>query len=171
MRDLSGRRLRHVNAEKKLAEWASAAKDRQLALEAEKEDRERQKAEARLLRAQVCQSTSVHIKPPFYVPIIFKGIELQVDIGDVKEAQRAALAALESAVQEGLGAASSAKRPSLVESTRPAKKPRFFDNLDDLTSDSSEEDEDSDVEGPMPTTAITLVRGQGVSSCRLLLNS
>ena len=89
-----------------------------------------------------------------------------MDIGDVKEAQRAALAALESAVQEGLGAVSSAKRPSGVEPARPAKKPRFFDNLDDLSSDSSDEDEDSDTEGALPIAATALVGVRGfLGSC------
>lgn len=48
-RDLNGRRLRHVNADKKLADWAAEAKERQLEKLAMKhlrdQERERNKAE------------------------------------------------------------------------------------------------------------------------------
>ena len=53
-RDLSGRRLRHVNADKKLADWAAEAKERQLEKLAMKhlrnQERERNKAD----KAQAC---------------------------------------------------------------------------------------------------------------------
>ncbi len=85
-----------------------------------------------------------------------------MDIGDVKDAQRAALAALESAVLEGLGAGKGAKRASVLELARLAKKPRFFHDLDGLSSDSSDEDEDSNAKGASPAAAPTLVSTQRI---------
>ena len=52
-RDLSGRRLRQANAEKRLAEWAAEAKERELEKVALKHLKEQQKATQREERAQV----------------------------------------------------------------------------------------------------------------------
>jgi hypothetical protein len=52
-RDLSGRRLRHVNAEQKLAEWAAGAKERELEKVGLKHIRAQEKAALREARAQV----------------------------------------------------------------------------------------------------------------------
>lgn len=46
-RDLSGRRVRLVNAEKKLKDWAATEKARQLQKQAAQEERKRAKAEQR----------------------------------------------------------------------------------------------------------------------------
>jgi len=53
-RDLSGRRLRQANAEKRLAEWAAEARERELEKVALKHVKEQQKATQKEARAQVC---------------------------------------------------------------------------------------------------------------------
>lgn len=53
-RDLSGRRLRQANAEKRLAEWAAEARERELEKVALKHVKEQQKATRKEARAQVC---------------------------------------------------------------------------------------------------------------------
>ena len=52
-RDLSGRRLRQANAEKRLAEWAAEARERELEKVALKHVKEQQKATQKEERAQV----------------------------------------------------------------------------------------------------------------------
>lgn len=52
-RDLSGRRLRQANAEKRLAEWAAEARERELEKIALKHVKEQQKATKKEQRAQV----------------------------------------------------------------------------------------------------------------------
>ncbi len=52
-RDLSGRRLRQANAEKRLAEWAAEARERELEKIALKHVEEQQKATKKEQRAQV----------------------------------------------------------------------------------------------------------------------
>ena len=52
-RDLSGRRLRQANAEKRLAEWAAEARERELEKLALKHVKEQQKATQKEERAQV----------------------------------------------------------------------------------------------------------------------
>lgn len=58
-RDLSGRRLRDVEAAEKLAEWQAGQRERDDAKAAEKQQRADAKAEARELEAQVCNSCLV----------------------------------------------------------------------------------------------------------------
>ena len=53
-RDLSGRRLRQANAEKRLAEWAAEARERELEKVALKHVKDQQKATQKEERAQVC---------------------------------------------------------------------------------------------------------------------
>lgn len=53
-RDLSGRRLRQANAEKRLAEWAAEAKERELEKIALKHLKEQQKATQKEEQAQAC---------------------------------------------------------------------------------------------------------------------
>ncbi|KAK9819052.1 hypothetical protein WJX81_003363 [Elliptochloris bilobata] len=77
MRDLSGRRLRHVNADKKLQEWAAEARKR----DAEEAERKR----LRKLEKQAAREA-----------------RKQVSLDDVHEAQAAALAAVADALQAGL---------------------------------------------------------------------
>ena len=55
-RDLSGRRLRQANAEKRLAEWAAEARERELEKVALKHVKEQQKATQKEERAQVTVS-------------------------------------------------------------------------------------------------------------------
>ena len=57
-RDLSGRRLRVVNAEKKLQEWQAGEKARRAQIRAAKEEKERNKAEKRAEITQVRQLES-----------------------------------------------------------------------------------------------------------------
>lgn len=57
-RDLSGRRLRQANAEKRLAQWAAEARERELEKIAMKHVREQEKANKREERAQVCNGSS-----------------------------------------------------------------------------------------------------------------
>ena len=57
-RDLSGRRMRHVNADKKLADWAAQAKDRELKKGAAKHLREQERAAQQEEEQQVCQLPS-----------------------------------------------------------------------------------------------------------------
>lgn len=52
-RDLSGRRLRQANAEKRLAQWAAEARERELEKIAMKHVKEQEKANKREERAQV----------------------------------------------------------------------------------------------------------------------
>lgn len=52
-RDLSGRRLRHVNADKKLAEWAAQAKERELEKVAAKHIRDQERAAQQEAEQQV----------------------------------------------------------------------------------------------------------------------
>ena len=54
LQDLSGRRVRHSNAEKKLAEWAAEARERELEKIALKHQKEQERAAALEKRAQVC---------------------------------------------------------------------------------------------------------------------
>lgn len=58
-RDLSGRRIRHANAEKRLAQWAAEAKERELEKIAMKHVQEQQKANKREERAQVWSGSTV----------------------------------------------------------------------------------------------------------------
>ena len=53
LQDLSGRRVRHSNAEKKLAEWAAEARERELEKIALKHQKEQERAAALEKRAQV----------------------------------------------------------------------------------------------------------------------
>ena len=53
LQDLSGRRVRHCNAEKKLAEWAAEARERELEKIALKHQKEQERAAALEKRAQV----------------------------------------------------------------------------------------------------------------------
>lgn len=62
-RDLSGRRLRHVNAEQKLAEWAAQTKERELEKVGLKHILAQDKAAQREARAQVCAGST-----PFPIP-------------------------------------------------------------------------------------------------------
>jgi len=55
-RDLNGRRLRHANADKRLAEWAAAAKERELEKIAAKQIREEEKQALREALNQVRSS-------------------------------------------------------------------------------------------------------------------
>ena len=57
-RDLSGRRLRLVNADKKLQDWAAGEKQRQDDKQAAKEERERAKAETRAEETHVMRPPS-----------------------------------------------------------------------------------------------------------------
>ena len=52
-RDLSGRRLRHVNADKKLAEWAAQARERELEKVAAKHIRDQERAAQQEAEQQV----------------------------------------------------------------------------------------------------------------------
>ena len=52
-RDLSGRRMRHVNADKKLADWAAHARDRELQKAAAKNLREQERAAQQEVEQQV----------------------------------------------------------------------------------------------------------------------
>ncbi len=52
-RDLSGRRMRHVNADKKLAEWAAQAKERELEKDAAKRLRDQERAARQEVEQQV----------------------------------------------------------------------------------------------------------------------
>lgn len=54
-RDLSGRRLRHVNAEKKLQEWAAEAQERQLEKVALQHLKQQEREAKRQEREQVCE--------------------------------------------------------------------------------------------------------------------
>ena len=58
-RDLSGRRIRHANAEKRLAQWAAEAKERELEKIAMKHVQEQQKANKREERAQVWSGSTM----------------------------------------------------------------------------------------------------------------
>ncbi len=53
LQDLSGQRVRHSNAEKKLAEWAAEARERELEKIALKHQKEQERAAALEIRAQV----------------------------------------------------------------------------------------------------------------------
>ena len=64
-RDLSGRRMRHVNADKKLAEWAAQAQERELEKVAAKHVRDQERAALQEAEKQVqmgncdrCRTTS-----------------------------------------------------------------------------------------------------------------
>ena len=59
-RDLSGRRLRQANAEKRLAEWAAEAKERELEKIALKHLKEQQKATQKEERAQASHPLCFH---------------------------------------------------------------------------------------------------------------
>lgn len=59
-RDLSGRRLRQAHAEKRLAEWAAEAKERELEKIALKHLKEQQKATQKEERAQVQSAAGLH---------------------------------------------------------------------------------------------------------------
>ena len=65
-RDLSGRRLRLVNAEKKLQEWAAADKQRKDAKKDAKQERDQIRAEEREAAAQVGTALTI---PSRYPPL------------------------------------------------------------------------------------------------------
>jgi hypothetical protein len=118
-RDLSGRRLRLVNAEKKLQEWAAADKQRRDEKASAREEKERAKAEQRQEAAQV---------------------ELEA----VRKDQAAVLSkvalALQSSMKEGN------KRTASAPAQTRTKKPRYGSDSED--EDSEEDgDDSSDDEG------------------------
>jgi len=65
-RDLSGRRMRHVNADKKLIEWAAQARERELEKVAAKHirDEERAAQQAAEQQVQLCSQDTAHIPHP-----------------------------------------------------------------------------------------------------------
>jgi len=91
MRDLSGRRVRHVEAEKKLKEWQADAKEREL-----------EKVAMQHMKEMAKQAKRQH--------------NHEVNVEQVKEEQRKAAEAVQDAVQAALAAASASaatrKKPS-----------------------------------------------------------
>ena len=71
-RDLSGRRLRLVNADKKLQDWAAAEKQRRDEKEAAKEERNRVKAESRAEETQVGLSEMMGFHKETLFPTLIK---------------------------------------------------------------------------------------------------
>ncbi|BDA45337.1 probable polyubiquitin (Fragment) at N-terminal half [Coccomyxa sp. Obi] len=126
-RDLSGRRLRHVNAEQKLAEWAAQAKERELEKVGLKHIRAQEKAAQREARAQV-------------------------DMDDIRSEQEAALERAKDAVASALAAAPDAQKAakraaaSAAGDGRPAKKQRPSRVLGDVLPSDSEDEEEEDEE-------------------------
>lgn len=123
-RDLSGRRLRQANAEKRLAEWAAEARERELEKVALKHVKEQQKATQKEERAQV-------------------------DSEAVRREQQEALDRVSAAVvaaQEILngGTLETGKRKAgLSDIQKPAKRARIY-GFEDLSS--SDSDNDSEYE-------------------------
>ena len=62
-RDLSGRRMRHVNADAKLAEWAAGARERELEKLGLKHTREQERLAQREAAQQVRQGLGLWSKP------------------------------------------------------------------------------------------------------------
>ncbi|KAK9830133.1 hypothetical protein WJX72_009938 [[Myrmecia] bisecta] len=121
-RDLSGRRLRHANAEQKLAEWSAEARKRELEKQAKKALKEQEKQARREERSQV-------------------------DMDDVRVQQSQALAAVQMAVHSSV-AASPPKRKSGDGGAAPSKKAKFYAVADDVSSsDLSDSDEEDEVSG------------------------
>ncbi len=86
-RDLSGRRLRQANAEKRLAEWAAEARERELEKVALKHVKEQQKATQKEARAQVCccmagaqNIQSYHSRPAVITRMQFRAADSQVKL-------------------------------------------------------------------------------------------
>ncbi|KAK9901378.1 hypothetical protein WJX75_009335 [Coccomyxa subellipsoidea] len=146
-RDLSGRRLRHVNAEQKLAEWAAGAKERELEKVGLKHIRAQEKAALREARAQV-------------------------DMDDIRTVQDAALERAKDAVASALagsgsGGNSPVKRPAAgpaaagpaAKKRRPSK--RTFGVDDELSSD-SEDDEEEEMDAPsLNNSCIAMIVKEG----------
>ena len=78
-RDLSGRRLRLVNAEKNLQDWAAAEKQRREDKQAAKEERERVKADNRAEEAQVGLSVILCV-PKYYLLLSHSQSAHHIDI-------------------------------------------------------------------------------------------
>lgn len=118
-RDLSGRRVRHANAEKKLAEYQSQSKEREL----EKVALQHIKEVARQSRREA---------------------DLKVNVEEVKEEQRNNLAKVQEAVQSAMASAAppTKKRKLEAEPSQPAKKGGMLDMLVSSEGDSSDENDD-----------------------------
>ncbi|CAD7704535.1 unnamed protein product, partial [Ostreobium quekettii] len=122
-RDLSGRRLRHVNAEKALEEWAAAAKERELEELGRLHAKQREREEAAARRKEV-------------------------DVDGMRQQRKAAMDGVKAAVAAGLSrdGAESSKRPAgSTALARPNnKKPKFYfpdeeiDDDDGLSSDADD---------------------------------
>lgn len=126
-RDLSGRRLRHANAEQKLREWAKQSKELKQYLA----ELKRTKEEEKIAKRQAMTEEELH---------------------KVKAAQRTALAGVMAALQDGLvdsglvaSTSGSSKRPAedAASSSQPAaKRARFdLDSFELSDSDLSSDDE------------------------------
>ncbi|KAK9830838.1 hypothetical protein WJX74_009412 [Apatococcus lobatus] len=123
-RDLNGRRLRHVNADRKLADWAAEAKERQLEKLAMKhlreQERERNKAE-----------------------------KAQVNMDGVKAEQSRALAGVMAALNDGFAneAPGNKRKAGSLAEDEAVKKRRFLETLleGDDSDDSSFDSEDEEL--------------------------
>ncbi|KAL3687754.1 hypothetical protein R1sor_014063 [Riccia sorocarpa] len=125
-RDMSGRRLRHVNAEKKLKEWKSEAKERDLERTAEEYLRKRKKVEEEESGVAVDLEKSRH--------------------ESLKAREQVASAVTDGLIEERR-LALDLKRKKIEAVASDAKKPRLRLRGDSDLEDSEDEEEDSEDEG------------------------
>mmetsp|Transcript_13135 Transcript_13135/g.39736 ORF Transcript_13135/g.39736 Transcript_13135/m.39736 type:complete len:413 (-) Transcript_13135:241-1479(-) len=146
-RDLSGRRLRHVNADKKLREWAAGAKERELEKIALQHIKAETKAAERAARAEVDVDAAKR--------------EHQEGMASVREAIGSAVAALPGGTKRD--AAAVAAGPAAAAGAVPKRARLFADAVDDGCSSS---DDSSDDEGTAPATAAeaTTAAGEGATA-------
>ncbi|BBN07315.1 replication stress response regulator SDE2 [Marchantia polymorpha subsp. ruderalis] len=126
-RDMSGRRLRHVNAEKKLKEWKSEAKERELEKTAEEFLKKRRKVEE--------EDSGV-------------AVDLEKFRNDSLLAREQVAAAVTDGLVEAHKLALDLKRKKVEAVEVDAKRPklRLYGDSDLEDSDSDEDEEDSDIE-------------------------
>ncbi|KAK3253590.1 hypothetical protein CYMTET_37165 [Cymbomonas tetramitiformis] len=135
-RDLSGRRLRHVNAEKKLGEWENDAKERQLEQDAidfikkkEAEERATQERKENDLKLDIESSQTV------------AKVQNSVQSG-LKEAMKA---------QEELK-----RKKAAAEGTAIAKRQRIMNTLGDISDEDMSDSDDEGVVKKMPEAAASV---------------
>lgn len=128
-RDLNGKRLRHVNAQKKLEEWQAKAPERQLEKVAMEHIKEMAKREKQEKEAQVHEEEVIAVQKQ-----------------TVESVQDAVQDALKNALQEEAAEGQAAKRKAAQQKAASAKKPKMLAMLEELSdsdSDSGSEESES----------------------------
>ncbi|GMH40286.1 hypothetical protein BSKO_08190 [Bryopsis sp. KO-2023] len=124
-RDLSGRRLRHINAEKKLDDWSKESKERDLEQVALQHLKEKSKEERRAKREEV-------------------------DVGEVLLQRQSTISGVKTAVQQALKTGANVmggkrKHDGPCPASRPKKSRLAFLDEDDLSSESDDNEIEDEI--------------------------